>query len=286
MIKSYPHVHPQDAGLSFNIKRMEHIYDRTGGRPDEPHRHDFYTILLVKEAAGKHFIDFQEFDLANNQIYFISPGQVHQIVEDQKSYGWVMTISRQFLVENGIDASFIADLHLFQDYGYSPPLEADEGLMKALGSLTDQIFDFTHSDKKFKYEAVGALLKLFLIQCNNACSLSIEENTQQVHASLTLLRNFKSLLNEHYRQWHKVSEYADALHITADYLNSSVKSMTGKSAKEHIQSRITIAAKRMLRFSDRTAKEIAYELGFSEPANFSQFFKKCTGMSPTRFREA
>jgi AraC family transcriptional activator of pobA len=162
--------------------------------PDEPHRHDFYTILLVKEAAGKHFIDFQEFDLANNQIYFISPGQVHQIVEDQKSYGWVMTISRQFLVENGIDASFIADLHLFQDYGYSPPLEADEGLMKALGSLTDQIFDFTHSDKKFKYEAVGALLKLFLIQCNNACSLSIEENTQQVHASLTLLRNFKSLL--------------------------------------------------------------------------------------------
>jgi AraC-like DNA-binding protein len=285
MIKSYPHIHPEEAGLSFDIKRMEDIYDRMGGKPDEPHRHDYYTILLVKEAKGQHMIDFQSFDLLDKQVYFISPGQVHQIIEEQKSFGCAMTLSRQFLVENGIDASFIADLHLFQDYGYSPPLKADDTLMSILSKLTDQMYDFTHSDKKFKYEAVGALLKLFLIQCNNACSLSEEDNTQQVHASLTLLRNFKLLLNEHYSQWHKVSEYAEALHITSDYLNASVKSLTGKSAKEHIQSRITVAAKRMLRFSDMTAKEIAYELGFSEPANFSQFFKKCVGMSPTAFRE-
>lgn len=284
MIKSYPHIHPEEAGLSFDIKRMEDIYDRMGGKADEPHRHDFYTIILVKQAKGKHMIDFQVFELAGNQIYFISPGQVHQLIEDQKSYGCAMTLSGQFLVENGIDASFIADLHLFQDYGYSPPLEAEEEFLQTLSSLTDEMFSFTHSDKKFKYEAIGALLKLFLIQCNNACSLSQEENTQQVHASLTLLRNFKTLLNAHFSQWHKVNEYADALHITADYLNASVKSLTGKSAKEHIQSRITVAAKRMLRFSDMTAKEIAYELGFSEPANFSQFFKKCTGASPSAFR--
>jgi AraC-like DNA-binding protein len=285
MIKSYSHIHPSEAGLSFDIKRMEDIYDRMGGQPDEPHRHDFYTILLVKEAKGQHMIDFQTFELSGNQIYFISPGQVHQILEEQKSYGCAMTLSRQFLVENGIDASFIADLHLFQDYGYSPPLETDEALMQSLEDLTDQMYTFTYSDKKFKYEAVGALLKLFLIQCNNACSLSAEDNTQQVHASLTLLRNFKSLLNEHHNHWHKVNEYAEALHITADYLNASVKSLTGKSAKEHIQSRIIVAAKRMLRFSDMTAKEIAYELGFSEPANFSQFFKKCTGLSPIHFRQ-
>ncbi|MEM0994741.1 MAG: helix-turn-helix domain-containing protein [Bacteroidota bacterium] len=45
-----------------------------------------------------------------------------------------------------------------------------------------------------------------------------------------------------------------------------------------------IAAKRLLRFSELQNKEIAYELGFSAPANFSQFFKKCTGVSPSKFR--
>jgi len=166
-----------------------------------------------------------------------------------------------------------------------PPLELDEEMMEKLSELSEEMYAFVHSDKKFKYQAVGALLKLFLINCNNACSLSQDDNTQQVHASVTLLRNFKSLLNEQFQTWHKVGEYAESLHITADYLNASVKSLTGKSAKEHIQSRITTAAKRMLRFSDMTAKEIAYELGFSEPANFSQFFKKCTGLSPSKFRE-
>ncbi len=58
----------------------------------------------------------------------------------------------------------------------------------------------------------------------------------------------------------------------------------GKTSKELIQSRISIEAKRMLYFSDLSIKEIGYELGFSEPANFSAFFKNCTGMSPSTFR--
>ena len=121
-----------------------------------------------------------------------------------------------------------------------------------------------------------------LVHCNNACSLSQEENTQTVQASVVLLRNFKDLLNKHFKQWHKVAEYSKALHITSDYLNASVKSLTGKSAKEHIQSRIFIAEKRLLLFSDLNTKEIAYELDFSESANFSQFFKRCTGVSPSK----
>lgn len=284
-IKKYQNVHPEDRAVSFDIKRMEDIYDQAKGHPDEPHRHDYYTVLLVKKATGKHIIDFNTFELQGNQVYFISPGQVHQIIEEEKSYGCALTFSWQFMVENGIEKHFIDDLHLFQDYGYTPPLELPTNELAELTKLTEQIFDYLHSDKKLKYQAAGALLKLFLIQCNNACLLNQEENTQTVQASVSLLRNFKALLDDKFQHWHKVSEYAAALHITADYLNTSVKSLTGKSAKEHIQSRIIIAAKRLLRFSDLPAKSIAYELGFTEPANFSQFFKKCTGVSPSVFRQ-
>ena len=270
--------------MTFAIKRMEDIFEKTKGQPDEPHRHDYFTIVLTKKAGGKHIIDFQEFDLAPQQVYFVSPNQVHQIIETEKSYGFALTFSRQFMMENGINNCFIEDLHLFQDFGYSPPLQLNEIELQLLSGFSEEMLNYLHSDRKFKYQAIGALLKLFLIQCNNACSIPIQENTQTAQAAVVLLRDFKALLDKNYKQWHKVNEYASALHITSDYLNVAVKSLTGKSAKEHIQSRIVTAAIRLLRFSSFTNKMIAYELGFSEPANFSHFFKKCTGMSPTAFR--
>lgn len=283
-IKKYEKVQATNHAVTFAIKRMETIYDKTKGQPDEPHRHNYYTIILTKKAKGKHIIDFQEFELQPQQVFFISPNQVHQIIESEKSYGFALTLSPQFLIENGIENCFIEDLHLFQDFGYSPPLELNTEELQSLLNLSEEMMNYVHSDRKFKYQAVGALLKLFLIQCNNVCSIPIEENTQTAQAAVVLLRDFKLLLDKNYKKWHKVNEYASNLHITADYLNVAVKSLTGKTAKEHIQSRIITAAKRLLRFSAFTNKTIAYELGFSEPANFSQFFKKCTGISPTIFR--
>lgn len=284
-LKAYQQIDPGDASLSFEIKRMEEIYAQHQGQADEPHWHNYYTVVLTEQAQGQHIVDFHSFALGPQQIYFISPGQVHQIIEEKKSYGWALTFSPQFLVENGIERAFIEDLHLFQDYGFTPPLEPDQAAATQLNQYAQEMARFRHSNEKFRYQAVGALLKLFLIRCNHLCDLHQSDNPQAVQASVTLLRAFKELLNERYAQWHKVSEYAEAMFITPDYLNSSVKSLTHKSAKEHIQTRITIAAKRYLRHTDLPNKEIAYRLGFSEPANFSQFFKKCTGLSPTAFRK-
>lgn len=284
-IKIYRQIDPQQRFLSFDIKKMEAIYDRMGGRPDEPHRHSYYTVLLVLRAKGRQIIDFNTFELSGNQVYFISPGQVHQIIEEDKPYGYALTFSEQFLLENGIERRFLNDLYLFQDYGYSPPLELEKEGAEKLKTIAENIFEFVQSNKKFKYQAAGALLKLFLIYCNNMCDLSKEDNTQNTQAAITLLRNFKELLDENFSRWHKVGDFAGALYITSDYLNASIKSLTGKTAKEHIQSRLLVEAKRLLRFSDRNIKEIAYALGFSEPANFSQFFKKCTGFSPSAFKK-
>ena len=98
------------------------------------------------------------------------------------------------------------------------------------------------------------------------------------------MASVKALVEANYQNWHASSQYAEALHITPDHLNRTVKSLIGKTAKEYIQSRITVAAKRMLYFSDQSNKEIGYALGFSEPGNFSAFFKKCTGQSPSDFK--
>jgi AraC-like DNA-binding protein len=283
-IKTYKLTDKTEKQIIFDITKMEDIYDKTRGEIDTPHRHDFYIILLVSKAKGTHIIDFNEFLLEDCQAFFLSPGQVHQIKEEQKSYGWVITFSRQFLAKNNIDHRFIEDINLFQDYGYTPPLSLNEIQLKKLNTYSSQIFEAYHTDSKFKIEAVGALLKLLLIYSNTICNVD-KKNPQQLHSGSIILKEYKNLVEEHFSNWHKVQQYAEVLYVTPDHLNRTVKSLIGKTAKEYLQSRIIVAAKRLLSFSDKTTKEIGYDLGFSEPANFSNFFKKCTGFPPSQFRQ-
>lgn len=284
-IKVYSNVNKVDPQKSFGISRMEDIYIKHQGVPDTPHRHDYYTVLLVKKARGKHIIDFNEYNFEGNQVYFISPGQVHQILEEEQSFGYSMVFSSQFLLENSIPCSFIDDLNLFYNYGQSPPLSISDEQMQKLSSFCEDIITYNLSDDKFKEQAIGSILKLFLIQCNNLCTLPPQENTQTIEAGNTILRRFKEMVDEHFTEWHSTSQYADALNITPDHLNRTIKSLIGKTAKDYIQSRITVAAKRMLYFSDHSTKEIGYALGFAEASHFSAFFKNCTGSSPSQFKK-
>lgn len=281
--KTYKQV-VSDPEVHFRITRMEDIWDERNGEPDVPHRHDYYTLLLVKKANGKHFIDFNEYELAPQQIFFVSPGQIHQVIEQEKSSGYVIVFSHHFLAENNIACSFIDNLQLFNDYSNAPPLPLNDNELEKMSLFAEEMLALYHSNIQFKEQAIGSFLQLILIHSNNLCTLSLD-NIQTLEAGNTILRNFKELVNHHFNTWHGSTPYAEQLNVTPDHLNRVVKSLSGKTAKDFIQSRIVIEAKRMLYFTEHSLKEIAYQLGFSEPANFSAFFKKFTGKSPSVFRE-
>jgi AraC-like DNA-binding protein len=263
---------------------MEDIYTQRNGKADEPHRHDYYTVLLVAQGNGTHSIDFNAYPLANHQIYFVSPGQVHQVIEEEKSIGFAMTFSTAFLVENSIHLSFVESLNLFHDYGQSPPLALNAQQLEKLNGYCTEIHHLHHSDAAMKELAVGSYLKLLLIACNTICSINPLEASVDLTGNQTI-RAFKEHVNAGYKEQHGTSYYADLMHITPDHLNRSIKNAIGITAKEYIQSRITTEAKRLLYFTELTTKEIAFDLGFSEPSHFSAFFKKCTKTSPTEFRQ-
>lgn len=283
-VKTYHKVDATNENAGFGISRMEDIYRKRNGQTDEPHRHDYFTVLVVKKGKGKHKIDFNTYELNNYQIYFVSPGQVHQVIEREVSTGFAMTFSIQFLVENSIHLSFVESLNLFEDYGQSPPLKPSENQFIKIEGYTNEIFQLFIGSAKMKALSIGAYLKLFLIECNNVCSINPIASYTDISEN-RIIREFKHLVNETYKTKHFTSHYANQLHISSDHLNRIIKKTIGKTAKEYIQSRIIIEAKRLLFFSRLSNKEIGFELGVKEPGNFSAFFKKCTGLSPSNFRQ-
>lgn len=285
MIKTYERVNPAQSRMSFALKRMEDIHAQRGGATDEPHRHDYYTVLMVEQARGVHRIDFQEHALRGGLVFFLAPGQVHQIREDAPSRGCVISFSSAFLVEHRIDESFLKAVNLFRPHGDTPPLEPPPALWEELRQLGRGLEAAFARSGPFRMEEVGAWLKLLLLACNRACRLDPVPE-QALSPAEQLVARFKDQVDQHFEREHLVAWYAEQLHVTPDHLNRTVKAATGKSAKQFVQARVALAARRLLLFTDFSAKEIGYELGFADPAHFSHFFKRLTGESPAGFRAA
>jgi len=276
-----PRKHP----FEFHLERMEGIYEKAKGRNDAPHRHDYYTVLFVQEASGFHLIDEQKYDFEPNQVHFVAPGQVHQVVVNSVPKGRVVTFSRAFLVENNIPESFISNINLFKQFSETPPLSIDAQTVERISWVINEMDGCFVSELNYQSRALGALLQLFLIYCSNSQKLNITQLDEE-SSGVKLLREFKTLIEQNFREWHKMAGYASSLNVSAKHLSFTTKNLTGKTAKEMIQDRIILEAKRLLLHTNLSIKEVAYDLGFEEPLHFSSFFKKCTKQSPSDFKSA
>jgi AraC-like DNA-binding protein len=273
-----------DTPMPFVIKTMEEIDHQQGGIADNPHRHNYYTVIWSFTATGKHIIDFKEYQILPHEVFFVSPDQVHQIITDPNPTGYVILFTPEFLEKNSIREDFIANLKLFQKSDETPPLPLAEKMKDILRVFADQMFAAFHSETDLRFETIGAYLKLFLIECNTHCSLFPSNNTQQIEVGKTIVKSFKEIVEKHFTEWHQVKDYAEALYVSPNYLNEVIKSSLNISAKEYIQNRLILEAKRMVLFTDKSSKEIGYDLGFDDPSHFSKFFKNNTRQSIMEFK--
>ncbi len=270
--------------MPFVIKTMEEVDRALGGIADNPHRHNYYTVIWSFTATGKHIIDFKDYEILPNHIFFVSPEQVHQIITNPNPTGYVILFTPEFLEQNSIRADFISNLKLFHNSDETPPLPLNEQMANTLRLFVTKMESEFHSESEMRFETIGAYLKLFLIECNGHCSLTPQANTQFVEVGKSLVRNFKEIVETHFKTWHQVKDYAEKLHVSPNYLNEIIKSSVNVSAKEFIQNRLMLEAKRMIVFTDKSSKEIGFDLGFDDPSHFSKFIKGKLGQSLMEFR--
>lgn len=97
--------------------------------------------------------------------------------------------------------------------------------------------------------------------------------------------DFLSLVREYHASEHSLGFYADRLRMSPKYLSKLVRNVSGRPARDWIDSFITQAAKNLLKYTDRPVKQIVGQLGFSNETTFYRFFKAQTGMTPTQYRQ-
>ena len=93
------------------------------------------------------------------------------------------------------------------------------------------------------------------------------------------------LVEQNFKTMHSVTDYANRLGLSPKSITKHFQKLGAKTPSDFIKSRILLEAKRQLIYTDKTVKEIAFELGFNDPAYFTRFFTKAISKSPLQFKK-
>jgi AraC family transcriptional activator of pobA len=239
-----------------------------------------FKFVWIREGSGSLSIDMNRYNISPNCMYFIKPGQTHAMQGEYE--GHIISFTGSFL---GMDDEKF-------DVGYA------DGLLRFFSRQVcflqaDTLADIKETVEKmvqehrnihmFRAEILKRYFKILLIYLTR----QFEESTDKIVQTrdIEVARGFMRLLEKEFLLKKMVSEYADKLFLTPNYLNQIIKKLTGHSAGYHIRQRIVLEAKREAIYSDKSMKEIAYTLGFADVCHFSKFFKKLTGVNFVAFRK-
>ena len=126
-------------------------------------------------------------------------------------------------------------------------------------------------------------VKIFLYEaCHILDDTYSESNISQKERNIT--GDFFIMVEERFKEDRKVDNYAKDLGITAKHLAYVIKKTTGKHPSGWLESYVLLEAKKLLKSTDDSIQNIAFDLNFATPSHFSKFFKDRTDMTPKEFR--
>lgn len=262
----------------FEIMRFDEMEEPD---VDDIHKHTFYEILWTEGGMSKQTIDYKEYEVFPNSLFFISPNQVHQFEEWKPLKGGTILFTEDFFMLNHNNKDQLFELS-FLDNFYSNPCIQLSG--KSFAEVKQTIDLIANEQKRTDRSQIitQSLLHILLAQIQRCIDSDSEKTISKKY--LILFKQFKTLLDNHFAANKTTSFFAEQLHITPHHLNLVSKEVTSKTAGEVIRARSILEAKRFLTFSDKTVSEIAFELNYTDSSYFAKAFKNETGQTPLAFK--
>lgn len=280
-IKTY-HFLPNKYGLELllDIGRIETLNHFV--LDDTLHQLSFYEILFIEEGAGTFTLDENKILIAPRTIIFTSPGQVRRWEIKEKVKGYILFFEKDFLHLFFSDELFLYRFQYFHQYTSPPEMKISEPSFEKCRELLYGIEqEFGHLQNDSSHLIRSLLYQLLVILNRYYAGMYHVQRDTYVHPDFY---RFRSLLEKQFMKDRSVEAYSKILNISAGFLNKICRQYSGQSAQQMIHYKLISEIKKQL-YQNKSAKEISYELGFSDPSNFNRFFKNITGNTPQQYRK-
>ncbi|WP_179346018.1 helix-turn-helix domain-containing protein [Winogradskyella ursingii] len=262
------------------IKISQILNDTVSNRDSET-----FVICWIKDEVEGLKINHKLYHNVSNSILFLDPKYRWKVLKGNttKSSGYILYLPNKVLDHPLLSKLHINKVRLFNT-GEIPLFKLSPGIEKRTQAILEMIDELVGSQLNHKEDAILSLLNTFFVYCDGQCNIkSVASNN---NARTQLVYSFKKLVDEKVMNDHEVSYYADQLNVSPKYLNECVKEVLGVSSKNIIIEQLLMRSRYALKFTNKTIKEIGFDLGFSSPDYFSYFFKTHTGTTPSALRQA
>lgn len=244
---------------------------------------NLYRIVWVQGEPATFIVDTVPMEVKKNQMIFFTP---HNVVELTSTGHQLISFSfnREFYCINDHDHEVSCYGQLFYGSSETPIVTLNEKDQVSFQRLLEVFHEEFEEKDHIQGQMLQMLLKRMLIKSSRLIK-EVMENPEMPQTQLDVIRQFNVYVEMHFREKHQVKDYADLLFKAPKTLSNLFKQYNDKSPLQVINERIALEAKRQLSHTDKTIDELSYELGYSDAAHFSKFFKKHIGVSPNGFRK-
>jgi len=240
-----------------------------------PHRHPgIVQVFHLRTGSGEANIDGQSLSVQAPMLILISQMSVHDFLWSEDVSGTVLSVSTARLERSESAGAAPADTALVR---LTPGNRQIERLMEML------LQEYRSTPDRERDRALQALIDLLAIAIARLRPDRLGAQSRR-HRGQAHLQQFLELVNRDYVTQRTVESYAGELGITAPYLNQLCRESTGRHALQIVHERIALEARRYLIYTALRISEIADRLGFADPAYFTRFFRRQSGLSPREFR--
>ncbi|MFZ5946818.1 MAG: helix-turn-helix domain-containing protein [Stygiobacter sp.] len=275
-------INPQNGNLAFKLFSFE-----DDSNFDHIQRNNYYSLIWFTQGSGKVKADFSEYDFEDNSLFAFSPYQPFMLSGNNNIKGDVLQFHSDFFCIHKHQTEVACNGVLFNNI-YNPPfVKIDENSASTFRMLISRMKAEMQNPALAQYELLISYLKIFLI---TASRLKTEQEPQALRAVAELkepfiLQRLKDAIEKDFKTKHTASDYAKSLNISNKALGKITKAYFNKTLTDLISERIIIEAKRELYLTNKSVKEIAYELGYQDEYYFSRFFKNNADVSPQMYRD-
>lgn len=217
-------------------------------------------------------------------MFAIAKGQIEVLEFSNNIKGYVLLFTEEFLNKYHGDLEWVNNLKLFDPLADSLLTNISTVEFIELMVFVKKIECELKTKNDFaSNEILVNLLKTLILVSERISRASLNSGVKSIR-DWEYVNEFKKNLEKEFEHARSVHYYADYLGITPKKLNQVTNNFWGKSAKRLIEERVLLEIQRLLIHTNKTIKEIGYNLGFNDPTNFNKYFKRYFGITPAEFR--